>query len=311
MAAHIIVVGTVFVDCKGFSAVRYDPHGRNVGSVKFVHGGVGRNVAENIGRLGLPTSLVSSVDKGSIGNDVVERLTASGVGASYLARTDTGGMGMWLAVMDENGELAGSISQMPDLQGMENSLSLMGETMMEQATHVALELDLNERITRQVLKLAKKKAKPVYGLPGNLEVVMKAPDVLDGLALFVCNHIELGRLCGEEFGDTDADKILAKLPEVTGNFGLQALVVTLGARGSVYYDMASGERGFQSALPVKVVDTCGAGDAFFSGALAGLARGETLATAVVTGTAVAACTIQSPENNCVQLAEQLAQFRSK
>ena len=121
MAAHIIVVGTVFVDCKGFSAVRYDPHGRNVGSVKFVHGGVGRNVAENIGRLGLPTSLVSSVDKGSIGNDVVERLTASGVGASYLARTDTGGMGMWLAVMDENGELAGSISQMPDLQGMENS----------------------------------------------------------------------------------------------------------------------------------------------------------------------------------------------
>ena len=311
MAAHIIVVGTVFVDCKGFSAVRYDPHGRNVGSVKFVHGGVGRNVAENIGRLGLPTSLVSSVDKGSIGNDVVERLTASGVGTSYLARTDTGGMGMWLAVMDENGELAGSISQMPDLQGMENSLSLMGETMMEQATHVALELDLNERITRQVLKLAKKKAKPVYGLPGNLEVVMKAPDVLDGLALFVCNHIELGRLCGEEFGDTDADKILAKLPEVTGNFGLQALVVTLGARGSVYYDAASGERGFQSALPVKVVDTCGAGDAFFSGALAGLARGETLATAVVTGTAVAACTIQSPENNCVQLAEQLAQFRSK
>ena len=142
-------------------------------------------------------------------------------------------------------------------------------------------------------------------------VVMKAPDVLDGLALFVCNHIELGRLCGEEFGDTDADKILAKLPAVTGKFGLQALVVTLGARGSVYYDMASGERGFQSALPVKVVDTCGAGDAFFSGALAGLARGETLATAVVTGTAVAACTIQSPENNCVQLAEQLAQFRSK
>ena len=182
---------------------------------------------------------------------------------------------------------------------------------MEQATHVALELDLNERITRQVLKLAKKKAKPVYGLPGNLEVVMKAPDVLDGLALFVCNHIELGRLCGEEFGDTDADKILAKLPAVTAKFGLQALVVTLGARGSVYYDVVSGERGFQSALPVKVVDTCGAGDAFFSGALAGLARGETLATAVVTGTAVAACTIQSPENNCVQLAEQLAQFHSK
>ena len=291
--------------------MHYDPQGRNVGSVKFVHGGVGRNVAENIGRLGLPTSLVSSVDKGSIGNDVVDRLAASGVGSAFLARTDTGGMGMWLAVMDENGELAGSISQMPDLQGMENSLSLMGEAMMEQATHVALELDLNERITRQVLKLAKKKAKPVYGLPGNLEVVMKAPDVLDGLALFVCNHIELGRLCGEDFSDADAEKILMRLPQVTKKMGLQALVVTLGARGSVYYDAANEEPGFQPALPVKVVDTCGAGDAFFSGALAGLARGEKLAAAVVTGTEVAACTIQSAENNCIQLAEQLGQFRSK
>ena len=291
--------------------MHYDPQGRNVGSVKFVHGGVGRNVAENIGRLGLPTSLVSSVDKGSIGNDVVDRLAASGVGSAFLARTDTGGMGMWLAVMDENGELAGSISQMPDLQGMENSLSLMGEAMMEQATHVALELELNERITRQVLKLAKKKAKPVYGLPGNLEVVMKAPDVLDGLALFVCNHIELGRLCGEDFSDADAEKILMRLPQVTKKMGLQALVVTLGARGSVYYDAANEEQGFQPALPVKVVDTCGAGDAFFSGALAGLARGDSLAAAVVTGTEVAACTIQSAENNCIQLAEQMGQFRRK
>ena len=291
--------------------MHYDPQGRNVGSVKFVHGGVGRNVAENIGRLGLPTSLVSSVDKGSIGNDVVDRLAASGVGSAFLARTDTGGMGMWLAVMDENGELAGSISQMPDLQGMENSLSLMGEAMMEQATHVALELDLNERITRQVLKLAKKKAKPVYGLPGNLEVVMKAPDVLDGLALFVCNHIELGRLCGEDFSDADAEKNLMRLPQVTKKMGLQALVVTLGARGSVYYDAANEEQGFQPALPVKVVDTCGAGDAFFSGALAGLARGDSLAAAVVTGTEVAACTIQSAENNCIQLAEQMGQFRRK
>ena len=118
-------------------------------------------------------------------------------------------------------------------------------------------------------------------------------------------------MCGEEFADADAGTILARLPQVTQEKGLQALVVTLGAKGSVYYDALSGEQGFQPALPVKVVDTCGAGDAFFSGALAALARGESLAAALVTGTRVAACTIQSPENNCVQLAEQLAQFRSK
>ena len=66
----------------------------------------------------------------------------------------------------------------------------------------------------------------------------------------------------------------------------------------------------QSGCPVGC-RFCGAGDAFFSGALAGLARGDSLAAAVVTGTEVAACTIQSAENNCIQLAEQMGQFRRK
>ena len=45
MPAETVVFGTVFMDCKGFAAYRYDPLGRNVGSVRFIHGGVGRNFA--------------------------------------------------------------------------------------------------------------------------------------------------------------------------------------------------------------------------------------------------------------------------
>ena len=41
----IAVIGTVFVDIKGFADAHYDPAGRNVGKIKLVHGGVGRNVA--------------------------------------------------------------------------------------------------------------------------------------------------------------------------------------------------------------------------------------------------------------------------
>ena len=77
MSIHIGVAGTVFVDCKGFAAAKYVPLGRNVGSVKFVHGGVGRNVAENIARMGIPVSLLSSIDQGGIGQDVACRLTAA------------------------------------------------------------------------------------------------------------------------------------------------------------------------------------------------------------------------------------------
>ena len=306
---HIAVIGTVFVDCKGFAAARYVPTGRNIGSVRFVHGGVGRNVAENLGHLGLSVSLVSSVDKGAIGADVVGRLGVAGVDTSYIATLDECGMGMWLAVLDEWGDLAGSISQMPNLQGLTDTLSDRGGEIMEKASHVALELDLNEAITKQALALAREKQRPVFGLPGNLEVIAKFPEVLDGLECFICNHIEAGRLLGMDFPEADPQKVLEKLPAFTRLHNLRSIVVTLGAQGCVFFDAVAGDSGVQPALAVEVVDTCGAGDAFFSGALFGRVRGLPLSAAVLAGTRAAACTIQSAENSCPALGDQMTDFR--
>ena len=296
MATHIGVVGTVFVDCKGFAAERYVPSGRNIGSIRFVHGGVGRNVAENLGHLGLSVSLVSSVEKGAIGADVVRRLEASGVDTSDIVALEESGMGMWLAVMDEWGDLAGSISQMPNLQGLTDTIANHGAEIVERASHIALELDLSETITKQVLALAEKKQRPVYGLPGNLEVVTKFPEVLNGLECFICNHIEFGRLMGNGAPEENPQKILEKLPAFTQLHKMRSLVVTMGAQGCVFFDAVTCESGVQPAMKVEVVDTCGAGDAFFSGTLFGRAKGRSLSESVIIGTQAAACTIQSAEN---------------
>jgi len=306
LAIHVGVVGTVFVDCKGFAAANYVPLGRNVGSVRFVHGGVGRNVAENLAQLGLPVSLVSSIDRGAIGADVAVRLAAAGVDTAFLAEMDKCGMGMWLAVMDGQGELAGSISQMPNLQGMADMIDQRGADLINRVTHIALELDLNETITKQVLKLARGKKLPVYGLPGNLSVILNTPEVLDGLSCFICNHIEAGRLCGTELDENEPAHVLDRLPSFARERNLESVVVTLGPCGCAFLDVRTGESGIQPAMKVNVVDTCGAGDAFFSGTMAGLVRGETLTQAVVTGTRAAACTIQSAENSCPSLGAQMA-----
>ena len=58
----IVVVGNVFVDVKGFPDNKYIPAGRNAGSVEFVHGGVGRNVVEDIANVELRPRFVSMVD---------------------------------------------------------------------------------------------------------------------------------------------------------------------------------------------------------------------------------------------------------
>ena len=44
----IVVIGAVFVDIKGYPESNFIPSGRNAGRVEQVHGGVARNVAEDI-----------------------------------------------------------------------------------------------------------------------------------------------------------------------------------------------------------------------------------------------------------------------
>ena len=49
----IVVVGAIFVDIKGFPQNTYIPDGRNAGYIEYIHGGVARNVVEDIANLGL------------------------------------------------------------------------------------------------------------------------------------------------------------------------------------------------------------------------------------------------------------------
>ena len=47
----IVVIGAVFVDIKGFPLDAYIPTGRNAGHIKYIHGGVSRNVVEDIANI--------------------------------------------------------------------------------------------------------------------------------------------------------------------------------------------------------------------------------------------------------------------
>ena len=93
----IVVFGAVFVDIKGYPNDRYIPSGRNVGRVEQVHGGVSRNVAEDIANLELRPTFVSVVDDTGLGNDVIDRLKRHKVNTDYMIKT-ADGLGTWLAI---------------------------------------------------------------------------------------------------------------------------------------------------------------------------------------------------------------------
>ena len=66
----MVVIGAVFVDIKGYPTSAFIPTGRNAGRVEQIHGGVGRNVAEDIANCELRPTFVSLVDDSGTGVDV-------------------------------------------------------------------------------------------------------------------------------------------------------------------------------------------------------------------------------------------------
>ena len=297
--ANTVVVGVTFVDIKGFPFGRYNPAGRNLGSVQVVHGGVSRNVVENFANLGMPVTFASMLEDSAFGRDVARRLRGAGADLSHMLTVEDNGLGMWLVVLDEKGSLAGSISRMPDTSQLEDSLLENGEQIIAEAENVVLEIDLSERIARHVLDMAQRHGKKVYAIVGNMSVILAHPEFLRRTDCFICNEIEAGRLFASEAVPAfSPEQMLEYLPVAARTAGIPSMVVTMGANGAVYYDGADGSAGICPPYPATVVDTSGAGDAFFSGTVMGLTRHLPLREALRYGAKLASLTIESKENSC-------------
>lgn len=301
MQSNITVIGTVFVDCKGFATASYNPEGRNLGNIQFVHGGVGRNVAENLAYLGIDTSFVTMLEPSALGQEVKERLLSNQIDLTYVQEVAENGMGMWLAILDEHGHLRGSVSKMPNLEHMDKLVQKHLLDMMDASSSIALELDLNKSISSSVTRLAQLRGVPIYGIPGNMDVILSHPEILENIDAFICNEHEAERLLKQSFCSLNRRQQVALLESCVQRYRIKRMVITLGAEGSIYLDGQSGEQGHQPARKVNLVDSTGAGDAFFSGTIAALQQGISLTDAVKWGTDAAACTIQSAESTTPEL----------
>ena len=291
-----VAIGVFFADLKGFPFGKYVAEGRNLGRIRITHGGVCRNVAEDLIHVGEPVHFVSLCDESAVGKDMLAHLKDEGVDTRYVVQVEDNGVGMWLVILDEKGNLAGSISQMPDTAPLEELIREKGEEIVWCADNIVLEIDLSAAIAARVLELAKKYGKKVYTIVGNMSVILQHPEYLQELDCFVCNDVEAGRLFDVSDVRMDAEQLLAYLPDAMNKQGIQAMVVTLGADGAVYYDSRTGEKGHCPTVATKLVDASGAGDAFLAGFVAARSRGCGMRQAVQAASRLAAAALAREES---------------
>ncbi len=171
----IVVLGAVFVDIKGYPADVYIPGGRNAGRVEQVHGGVSRNLVEDIANVELRPTFISLVDNTGTGADVIRKLQDHKVNTDYI-RAVPDGMGTWLAVFDNSGDVVASISKRPDLRPILGILEDHGDEIFQDADSIALEIDCDKEIVKKVFALAEKYGKPVFAAVSNMSIAVERRD---------------------------------------------------------------------------------------------------------------------------------------
>ena len=292
----IVVIGAVFVDIKGYPESNFIPAGRNAGRVEQVHGGVARNVAEDIANCELRPTFVSLVDKSGIGLDVVRKLNDHKVDTRYIRETQDG-MGTWLAVFDNDGDVFASISKRPDLMPIADILDQHGDEIFAGADSVVVEICVDKEIIKRVFKLAKKHNKKVFAVVANMSIALQRRDFLQSIDCFVCNIQEAGMLFSDDYSDRSKEEMVDIVARKVAAAQIPSMIVTMGADGAVYADKF-GDKGYCPARRVEVKDTTGAGDSFCAGVAIGLTYGKSLAEACEIGAHLAASVIVTSENVC-------------
>ena len=252
----IVVIGAVFVDIKGYPLSTYIPGGRNAGRVEQVHGGVCRNVAEDIANVELRPTFVSLVDETGSGQDVIDKLARHKVNTRYIRRVPDG-MGTWLAVFDNDGDVCAAISKRPDTTPLTRLLQEQGDEIFADCDGIAIELDLEKETVKQVLQFAKKYRKKVYAAVSNMSIAMERRDFLQQIDCFVCNQQEAGLMFSDNYEELDADEMCLTLAINVHSANIPCMVVTMGDKGSVYA-RSGGECGLDWVLGhTAILHFCG------------------------------------------------------
>jgi pseudouridine kinase len=294
---HILVVGAAGLDTKGRSVDPLQLGTSNPGSIRISVGGVARNVAENLARLGEHAILLSVVGADRSGHRVRQQSADAGVDVTYLIESPDHHTGAYLTVGDQTGDLSISIDDMDVLSVITPSVIYNRRRLIRDAAMLVLDANLSPSVIESLIRQAAKYGVPVSADPTSASLAERVRPYLPDLFMVTPDLPEAEVLCGRSLANTRDQGIAAAKQLVT--MGVDVAIVTLAELGVCY---ATPEvNGHVPAVKTEVVDRTGAGDALTAGVVFGLLNDFSIDEAVRLGASAAALTLQCYESVCPDL----------
>ena len=280
----ILVIGGANVDVKAKTLAPHVPRTSNPGAVSIKAGGVARNIAHNLARLNVETTLLSVIGNDAFGHMLIQETSTAGVNISHIMRTSQA-TGSYIAVLDERGELITAVSDMELLSYLtkeyitsqmvlvKENKYIIGDCNLPEETLDEIANQVAERLIIEPVSVAK--SQKLRNLLGKHQIFLATPNLDQIEALTGTRNIPA------------AAKALHKL-------GLQNIVIHAGDQGAYVSD--GNEITHVPSQAKTITDVTGAGDAATAGLVCGLLKNLPLAKAAEIGQMMAAKVIASPSS---------------
>ena len=284
-ARRVTVVGGANTDICGRPAQALVRHDSAPGQVSVRHGGVGRNIACDLARLGLRTRFVTALGDDGFGASVAEGCRSCGVDMSLTRIVPGARSPVYLYLSDEKGEMDAAVSDMEVMAALTPAYLRAYLSELDESDAVVLDGNLPEET---IAFLCEKLRAPIVADPVSTAKATRFASVLGRLAAIKPNLLEARALTGKQNPEDCADALLRS--------GVGSVFLSLGAKGLL---AASGEE--RVLLPcerTELVSATGAGDAATAAIVWATVRGLGLAAAaraaVMAGAIAAASEEASP-----------------
>lgn len=255
---YILTIGGTNVDIQGKAfgnVIRYDS---NPGTISISFGGVGKNIAENIMKLGISSKLVTALGDDLYGKDIQNYLNNINLDVSDTLFLKNQSTSMYVSILNDDKEVEMAVASTDICKNITPNFLETIRKRITNAKLIVLDTNLEEETLRYLAFLRRKPNLVVDTVSTNKSLRIK--DFVGRFHTLKCSRLEAETLSEYSiYSDDD-------LPRVADRFiskGVKNVFISLGSKGIFY--MNEDKHGTIRLPRISVVSSSGSEDALVAG----------------------------------------------
>lgn len=297
------MIGGANIDIIGRSDRKIIPMDSNIGKVIQSYGGVGRNIAENIARMGIKVHFVSAFGDDYNGHNCIRYCESVGMDMQDCLVIKGERTSSYLAVLDDTGDMSVAINDMDILRFLnwEHLASVFKKIQKEDL--LVIDTNLDKDLIERMMKEA---PCPIFVDPISCEKAKKLEGLLQYVHTFKPNVYEASELSGIPYEDETS---VMKMGQYFLDKGVQEVFISMGKKGVMGFlkDIAYS----CETEKITVANATGAGDAFMGALVSASVLDYEFKEKMMFAQSASVCTIESDASVCPRLSVEYVNQRRK